>query len=134
RHKPCDRQPWHPAPACYVRRAPVAMTRWTGSRHGPVARSADRLVDCYRTLSLLLSCGDVTEPGGRVGTVAKFAGSSPVRLSRNATMSLVSASPSVTPSCTRAMTRTASGSVATDPSWKYGAVIATFRRLATRKT
>src|SRR5262249_38746856 len=31
-------------------------------------------------------------------------------------LSLVSASPGVTPSCTRAMTRTASGSVATDPS------------------
>ena len=55
-------------------------------------------------------------PDGRTGAVAKFAGNSPVRLSRNATISRVSASLRVTPSCTRAMTFTASGSVATDPS------------------
>ena len=72
--------------------------------------------DCYWTLSLLLARGGGTDAAGSVGTVAKFAGSSPVRLSRNATMSRVSASPTVTPSCIRAMTRTASGSVATDPS------------------
>ena len=47
-------------------------------------------------------------PDGRTGTVAKFAGSSPVRLSRNAMMSRVSISFKVTPSCTRAMTFTAS--------------------------
>src|SRR5262249_18865639 len=112
RHKPrIPEASSHPEPSGFLSLA--------CRNHGHVARSADRLVDrpdCYRTLSLLLSCGDVTEPGGRVGTVAKFAGSSPVRLSRNATMSLVSASPSVTPSCTRAMTRTACGIVATDPS------------------
>src|SRR5262249_8712213 len=43
RHKPCDRQRWRTAPACYVRRAPIAMTRWTGFRHASAARSADRL-------------------------------------------------------------------------------------------
>jgi hypothetical protein len=59
-----------------------------------------------------------TAPDGRTGAVAKFAGSSPVRLWRNATMSRMLASSKVTPSCTRAMTFTASGNVATDPSWK----------------
>jgi hypothetical protein len=58
----------------------------------------------------------IMAPGGRIGAVVKFAGSSPVRPSSNATMSRVSALFKVTPSCTRAMIFTASGSVATDPS------------------
>ena len=58
----------------------------------------------------------MTAPEGRTGAVAKFAGSSPVRLFRNATISPVSASLRFTPSCTRAITFTASGKVATDPS------------------
>src|SRR5207237_4946339 len=73
-----------------------------------------------------------TAPDGRTGAVAKFAGSSPVKFSRNATMSRVSASFRGTPSCTRAMAFTASGSVATDPSSTYGGVIGTLRRLAPR--
>ncbi len=73
----------------------------------------------FRRASLpLYHLASITDPDGSAGTVTKLAGSSPVRLSRNATMSCVSASFKVTPSCTRAMTVTASGRVATDPSWK----------------
>src|SRR5262249_9581894 len=76
----------------------------------------------------------LTALGGRTGAVAKFDGSGPVRLRRNATTSLVSSSVSVLPNCTRAITFTASSNVATEPSWKYGGVIATLRRLGTLKT
>jgi len=55
-------------------------------------------------------------PLGSVGTVVKLAGSGPVRESRNATTSPTSRSVSVRPSCTRPMIRTASASVATEPS------------------
>src|SRR5215813_7302293 len=65
----------------------------------------------------------LTAPGGRTGAVAKCAGSGPVRLRKNATISRVSSSVSVLPNCTRAITCTASSNVATDPSWKYGGVI-----------
>src|SRR5215831_17510136 len=75
-----------------------------------------------------------TGAAGSVGAVAKLAGSAPVSVPRNATISLISASGSVTPNCTRPITRTAASSVATAPSWKYGGVIATFRRLGTLKT
>src|SRR5262247_3323013 len=80
-------------------------------------------------VSLLL-----TALGGRTGAVAKFDGSGPVRLRRNATISWVSSSVSVLPNCTRAITFTASSNVATEPSWKYGGVIATLRRLGTLNT
>jgi hypothetical protein len=73
-------------------------------------------------------------PGGRAGAVAKFDGSGPVRLRRKATISRVSSSVSVLLNCTRALTFTASSNVATDPSWKYGGVIATLRRLGILQT
>src|SRR5262249_31361211 len=73
----------------------------------------------------------LTGAAGSVGAVAKLAGSAPVSVPRNATISLISASGSATPNCTRPITCTASSSVATEPSWKYGGVIATFRRLGT---
>src|SRR5262245_43409472 len=76
----------------------------------------------------------LTALGGRTGAVAKFDGSGPVRLCRNATISRISSSVSILPNCTRAITFTASSNVATDPSWKYGGVIATLRRLGTWKT
>ena len=54
--------------------------------------------------------------GGSLGAVTKSAGSSPVKEPKKATMSCTSASVSVLPSCIVAMTRTASVSVATEPS------------------
>jgi hypothetical protein len=55
-------------------------------------------------------------PGANTGTVEKFAGKGPVKLSRNETMSRTSRSSSFSPSCTRAMMRTACGKVAAEPS------------------
>src|SRR5467141_339816 len=106
----------------------IAGSRWAASKatHPPCQVSGSS--------GYYQRWGAVTAAGGNTGGAANSVGSSPVRLLRNDMMSLISASPSFIPGCTRPMTFTASASVATDPSWKYGAVIATLRRLGTLNT
>src|SRR5262249_36584901 len=59
---------------------------------------------------------------------------SPVNVSRNCTIKAMSSGGSSRPSWLRAMISTASASEDVAPLWKYGAVMATLRRLGTRKT
>jgi hypothetical protein len=61
--------------------------------------------------------GDSSNPAaGRTGASTNCFGNVPVKLFRNATIAAASLSESVLPSCTRAMIRTASGKVFTEPS------------------
>src|SRR5262249_37922738 len=61
-------------------------------------------------------------------------GYSPLSALRNRTMRPISCGASARPSWIRALSATASSSVAARPSWKYGAVLATLRKLGTRNT
>ncbi len=58
------------------------------------------------------------EATGKLGALAKSAGTSPVKLSKKLTISATCVSLSCLPSCNCAMMRTACGKVAAEPSWK----------------